>query len=154
MFDLASYLPYLINRAGARLADTFGAEIEAHGITLPMWRVIAALHHKSGQRVGELAEMTSIEVSTLSRLLGSMERKELVLRQRSREDARTVLVELTEKGARLTCQIIPRALLYQEMALKDFTPAEIETIKALLIRIFKNINILSEHTASLERRRA
>ena len=154
MFDLASYLPYLINRAGARLADAFGTEIEAHEITLPMWRVMAALHHKTGQRVGELAEMTSIEVSTLSRLLGSMERKELARRRRSREDARTVLVDLTERGARLTGEIIPRALHYQAMALKDFSPAEIETLRALLIRIFNNIDILAERTPHLERRRA
>jgi hypothetical protein len=38
MFNLASYLPYLINRAGVRLAEAFGAELEAHGVTLPMWR--------------------------------------------------------------------------------------------------------------------
>ena len=89
MFDLAVYLPYLINRAGAALADSFSDQLLAHGITLSMWRVIAALHHKDAQRVGELAEMTSIEISTLSRLLGAMDRRGLVRRQRSPQDART-----------------------------------------------------------------
>ena len=105
MFDLASYLPYLVNRVGARLAEAFSGELADLRITLPMWRVMAALCQKAGQRVGELAEVTSIEVSTLSRLLRAMERKELVRRARSLEDARTVLVELTDAGVAITSAV-------------------------------------------------
>src|SRR5208282_6365190 len=80
MFDLASYLPYLVNRIGVRLAGAFGKELAAYGITLPMWRVLAALRHRGSQRVGRLAAATSIEVSTLSRLLAGMDRRGLVRR--------------------------------------------------------------------------
>lgn len=151
MFDLESYLPYLINRAGVRLANAFGEVLESYRITLPMWRVMAALDHRGGQRVGQLAAMTSIEVSTLSRLLGAMEEKGLVLRQRSDEDARTVTVGLTELGARLTGQIIPTALHYEEVALQGFAPRETAALKAMLARVFKNLDRLD--AGARERRR-
>ena len=81
MFDLASYLPYLVNRVGVRLANAFGKELTTFGVTLPMWRVMAALRDRRSLSVGRLSEATSIEVSTLSRLLAAMDRRGLVRRQ-------------------------------------------------------------------------
>jgi DNA-binding MarR family transcriptional regulator len=113
---------------------------------------MAALHHRSEQRVGELAELTSIEVSTLSRLLGTMERKNLVERRRSAADARTVLVRLTEVGAGITHLIIPRALHYEAVALESFSPVEAEALWAMLVRLFHNIDKLdAEADARLPR---
>ena len=154
MFDLASYLPYLVNRAGVRLGNSFGAVLDGCGITLAMRRVMAALNHRDGQRVGQLAEMASIEVSTLSRLLGGMERKGLVRRQRSEADARTVTLALTEFGARLTSQIIPTALHYEEAALHGFGPGEAAALKALLVRVFRNLDRLDEEARGRLRRTA
>lgn len=151
MFDLASYLPYLVNRAGVRLANAFGAVLEGYRVTLPMWRVMAALDHRGDQRVGHLAEMTSIEVSTLSRLLGTMEKKGLVRRRRAAADARSVEVGLTELGARLTGQIIPTALHYEEVALHGFAPRETAALKAMLVRVFENLDRLDQ--GARERRR-
>jgi DNA-binding MarR family transcriptional regulator len=140
--------------AGVRLAEAFGAELEAHGVTLPMWRVMAALPHRSEQRVGELAEMASIEVSTLSQLLGTMERKNLVERRRSAADARTVQVRLTDIGAGITHLIIPRALHYEEVALESFSPAEAEALWAMLVRLFRNVDSLDAEALARIRRSA
>jgi len=152
MFNLARYLPYLVNRTGARLAEAFTGELAAYGITLPMWRALAALHHRDGQRVGQLAEMTSIEVSTLSRLLGVMERKGLVRRHRAEADARTVTVRLTEAGARLTLRIIDTAVHYEAVALKGLSDEEGAALKAMLVRVFENLDELDREAASHERR--
>ena len=43
MGPLDSYLPYLLNRAGARIAASFSEEVRPLGATLQMWRVLAAL---------------------------------------------------------------------------------------------------------------
>lgn len=152
MFDLASYLPYLVNRAGVCLAESFGAELADHGVTLSMWRVMAALYHRNGQRVGQLAALTSIEVSTLSRLLATMERKGLVRRRRSEADARTVVVEPTEAGTRLAARIIPLALHYERVALADFSPAEARALKAMLVRVYRNIGVLRKEARDDRRR--
>src|SRR5215471_18922974 len=90
MGPLESYLPYLLNRAGTRIALSFSERIRPLGATLQMWRVLAALRERDGRRMGDLSETTSIEVSTLTRLVDNMEQKGLVARRRDAEDARAV----------------------------------------------------------------
>ena len=41
MGPLDSYLPYLLNRAGARIAAAFGEEMRPLGASLQIWRVLA-----------------------------------------------------------------------------------------------------------------
>ena len=65
--DLGDYLPYLVNRVGNIIADQFGEEALApHGLSIAMWRVMAALASTGGQRQIDLADLTSIDSSTLS----------------------------------------------------------------------------------------
>ena len=88
MGPLDGYLPYLLNRAGSRIATAFSEEVRSLGATLQIWRVLAALRERDGCRMGDLSETTSIEVSTLTRLVDGMERKGLVARRRGDVDAR------------------------------------------------------------------
>src|SRR5277367_219986 len=68
--DLGDYLPYLVNRVGTIIAEQFGADALArHGLSIADWRVLAVLASNGGQRQIDLADLTSIEASTLSRLV-------------------------------------------------------------------------------------
>jgi DNA-binding MarR family transcriptional regulator len=148
-FDITRYLPYLVNRVGVRLATSFSEAIRQHDITLQMWRVLAALDHEDGQRIGALAGETSIDVSTLSRLIGSMQRKGLVVRRRgSSGDARVVTVHATDRAKAITASIIPMAQRYEAVALRDFSAEEIETLKAMLVRIYSNTEALEDEPDS------
>lgn len=144
-FDITHYLPYLVNRVGVRLAASFSDAIRQHGITLQMWRVLAALNHEDGRRIGALAAATSIDVSTLSRLVGSMQRNGLVMRRRgSNGDARVVTVHATERAKAITRALIPMAQRYEAVALRDFSADEIAALKAMLVRIYGNIEALDQ----------
>jgi len=70
MFDLGGYLPYLINRAGVRLAVAFGRELKPHGVVVQEWRVLAALAAHGAQRLSDLAALTSIDLSTYMAVRG------------------------------------------------------------------------------------
>ena len=79
--DLGDYLPYLVNRVGTIIADQFGAEALApHGLSIAMWRVMAVLASAGQQRQIDLAELTSTDASTLSRLVTRLVRLGLVTR--------------------------------------------------------------------------
>jgi DNA-binding MarR family transcriptional regulator len=139
VFDLGQYLPYLINRAGVRLAVAFEREIRRHGIALQEWRVLAALAAHGHQRLSDLAGLTSIDLSTLSRLVGRMTRADLLSRGRANGDRREVAVALMAKGDRITRAIVPIARRYERRALRGFRPAEEEALKALLVRVYANL---------------
>ena len=138
MFDLARFLPYHINRTGVRLSDAFGDELARFELTVPMWRVLAALWHGGEQKAGDLMIATSIEQSTLSRLASAMEKRGLLTRRRSETDARTVVVKLTGEGRKLTKELIPYALRNERIALRGFSEDEIDQLLAMLARIYEN----------------
>jgi len=144
VLDLAQYVPYLLNRAGRRVADAFTRELAGFGITLPMWRVMASLRSDGPQRLGALSELTAIETSTLSRLLGQMQRKRLVRRARSRGDARAIVVSLTRHAAALTERIVPLALRYERVALDGMSDAEVAILKRLLAQMHENLGVLMQ----------
>lgn len=152
MGPLDSYLPYLLNRAGARIAMAFGEEMRPLGASLQIWRVLAALRERDGRRMGDLSAVTSIEISTLTRLVDAMERKKLLARRRDLDDARAITVCVTVSGRRLTRRILPIAERYEKVALEGFLPRDAEALKTALRRLYANMDGL-ERAPPLSRSR-
>ena len=97
--DLGNYLPYLINRVGFALVESFTADaLTPHGLSIAMWRVLAALSNNGEQRQIDLVAMTSIDASTMSRLVTRLVRDGLVTRARSKTSSREVVVALSPEG--------------------------------------------------------
>ena len=72
-----------------------------HDLTIAMWRVLVALSDNGAQRQVDLAGLTSIDVSTLSRLVSRLIAMGLVTRLRSAQSNREVVVRLTAQGETL-----------------------------------------------------
>src|ERR1700738_1481423 len=72
MYRLTEAFPYLVTRVGVRMGELISRRLDRYGSTLPMYRVMAALWQRGGQRLGDLSEMTTVEISTLSRLVGGL----------------------------------------------------------------------------------
>ena len=137
--ELSDFLPYLLNRAGMRIGVMFSHDVAPYGVTLPMWRVLLELWHKDDHRLGELAERTSIDLSTLSRLVVTMQRKRLVVRRRSGEDGRALSLKLTPKGLKLVETAAPYAIYYEKLAMKGLSRAEVAALKRMLRKVFANL---------------
>jgi MarR family transcriptional regulator, organic hydroperoxide resistance regulator len=54
------------------MGELFSRRIAPFDVTLPMYRVMAALWEKGDQRLSDLASVTTTEIPTLSRLIGEM----------------------------------------------------------------------------------
>jgi len=140
-FELGCNLPYLIGRVGSRLAVAFGPAIASHGIALQEWRVLAALGAYGAQRLLDLAALTSIDVSTLSRLVvRRMVRRHLVRRDRNGDERRAVSVALTPEGKRIFRTIVPLARRYERIALGGLKPGDAERLREILRRIYANLS--------------
>jgi MarR family transcriptional regulator, organic hydroperoxide resistance regulator len=139
--DLGDYVPYLANRVGNIIAEQFGAEALArHGLSIAMWRVMAVLAANGSQRQTDLAELTSIDSSTLSRMVTRLVRMRLVTRTRSTKSNREVAVELSPKGATLVAELIPIARDYETIAIAGLSRDELDVLKNCLRRIYANMN--------------
>jgi hypothetical protein len=49
MYRLTEAFPYLLNRVGVRMGELFSRRLESYGVTLHMYRVMAALWQRGGQ---------------------------------------------------------------------------------------------------------
>lgn len=140
VYRFSTSLPYLLARLGVRMGELFSRELARDGLTLPMYRVLAALAEQGApQRLGELAALTSVEASTLSRLLGQMQRMGLVTRERPEANQRSLAVDLAPRGIAMAARLIPRAAHYEEVATGDLSPQEVASLKAALQRVDANL---------------
>jgi DNA-binding MarR family transcriptional regulator len=151
-FVLADFVPYLLNRAGVKIGLAFARDIESFEVTLPMWRVMVALWEGGDQRLGDLAERTTIDISTLSRLLLNLQRRRFIIRRRSGTDGRALSVSLTDRGRATTEKIIPIARHYEEVAIRGLDAAEVERLKRMLVRLYSNIQTFDAEYAARQAR--
>lgn len=143
--DLSEHLPYLINRVGSALVARFSADALAGArLSIASWRVLAVLSNtlrtgSGGLRQTDLAEMTSIDASTLSRLVTRLARAGLVKRTRSRTNSREVAVALTRKGKSVLGRLIPVAARLQNAATRKLSKRDLATLKRVLRRMHENL---------------
>ncbi len=138
--DLGDYLPYLVNRVGTIIADQFGAEsLGPHGLSIVMWRVLAVLASNGNKRQIDLADLTSIDASTLSRIVTRLVRLGYVTRARSASSNREVVVALSAKGGALVARLIPLARAIETDASAGLTAEELTVLKRCLRRMYGNM---------------
>lgn len=83
------------------------------GLTYSQYLVMLVLWEHGPQPVKDIGERLRLDSGTLSPLLKRLEAAGLVRRDRSREDERSVLIDLTDEGARLRelALSVPRGVL-------------------------------------------
>jgi len=150
LYRLTKSFPYLLNRVGVRMGELFVRRIAPYHVTLPMYRVLASLWETGDQRLGDLAAQTTIEVSTLSRLIGEMKRKGLVSRRRCEDNERTVAINLTAKGRALAEELMPVAQHFEDVAVRDFSADEVARIKTVLATVYSNLDAIEPEIKTLQ----
>ena len=146
-FDLNAYVPFLLNRAGTRIASAFSAKLKEYGITINSWRLLASLYQHGTLHVGELADASSIEMWTVSRMVTRMDKEGLVTRQREAKDARSVRVALTDRGNKLVEDLIPHAMEHEAIPLDGFSAEETRLLQDMLERLYQNMDRLKDTEA-------
>jgi DNA-binding MarR family transcriptional regulator len=139
MLDLNEYLPYLINRVGFAVSESFGEVLAKDDLTIAMWRVLAVLLHNGPQHMTALADLTTVELSTLSRLIGTMQRRGLVTRKRNATDGRNVSVALSARGTALTTRLLPAAGDLEVRMIAGMPASDVAALRRLLKQMHATI---------------
>lgn len=137
--ELANYLPYLVNRVGQKFVAEFTPTLRAHGIDIQAWRVLSVLMEQDGLPVSAVSDLTSINLSTLSRVLGRMEKGNLVERHQDDADGRSWEVTLTQDGRRIGEELLPAAEALEADALSEFSSDERDALKSYLTRLYDGL---------------
>ncbi len=110
-----------------------------YDITPEQWSVLMRLYEHGRMNHNELAERTLKEMSTLSRIVEILRKKELVIKKKDNKDRRVSLLILTEKGKIFCEQTIGIARQIRENSIRGIDPVEVEQVISVLNRILTNL---------------
>jgi DNA-binding MarR family transcriptional regulator len=138
--DLSNYFLYLINRVGISLVERFTADVlQTPQLTIGAWRVLAVTANNEGVRQVDLVRLTSIEVSTVSRLVTRLVQLGLMARSRSTTSNREVVVRLTPKGKALFQELAPVAFELEKTATRGIAKKELAIARRVLSQMHENL---------------
>jgi MarR family transcriptional regulator, temperature-dependent positive regulator of motility len=92
---------HLLHRAGQCAGDIFHAEMKVDGLTPRQLAVLVTVANNEGLSQTGLVDRTGIDRSTLADIVRRMQRKGLLQRRRTKEDARAYAVKLTDEGRKV-----------------------------------------------------
>jgi DNA-binding MarR family transcriptional regulator len=121
-----------------------GHAFRAVGLSVPMWRALAALQVKDGQTIGQIAEAAVLDRSSLGRLLEEMAEQGLVERASPADDRRAVLVRLTALGRSRFEGALPIVMDHYRRLLHGVSAEEFVTLMRVLRRIKANGRMMSD----------
>ena len=134
---LQNQLCFALYAAARSVTNLYTPHLKPLGLTYTQYLVLLVLWERDGLTVGEICEKLMLDNGTLSPLLKKMEQAGQVIRQRSHEDERVVVISLTEAGKALQDEAkdIPR----QVGSCIRLSPEKAQTLYGLLYELLGNL---------------
>ena len=139
-FDLEEHVFYLFTQIFGRRNRHLSEQLKAFRITVPKWRVLAVLHERPNCTMNRLADLTTVDRTTLTRTLDQMVRDGLVARRADSQDRRSVRLDLTDKGIEAFRLVLPRVIEQNERAMSGLSARDLASFRATLHRMVRNLD--------------
>ena len=97
--------------------------------------LLMQLRKQDGQSQKELVERLCVKAPTVTVMIKRMERSGLIYRRQSREDRRSSLVYITDKGVHVLDQVEKAMQQLEQEALRDFTQEEQLYLRRMLTQM-------------------
>lgn len=134
---LEDQLCFLLYASSREMTKKYKPLLDKLEVTYPQYLVLLLLWEQDTLTVKKLGELLALDSGTLTPMLKRMEQNGLIVRERSTEDERSVLIKLTEKGLGLqeeACFIPDRI-----SAMSGDDKKVVEDLKASLIQLLKTL---------------
>lgn len=105
------------------------------GVTWAAFRVLWCMSVVGPAAPSQLAHLSSVSAASISGVLGTLERGEMIRRRPSADDARSVLVELTDSGRRAVKELLSKNNAREIAWVQALTPRERQTLARLLHKL-------------------
>jgi DNA-binding MarR family transcriptional regulator len=139
-FDLDNHVFYLFTQILGRRNRDLALDLEPLGVSVPQWRILAVLHERAGCTMNELADVTTVDRTTLTRTLDRMARDRLIGRRSDARDRRSVRLSLTAAGKDAFRRVLPLVVAQNERAMRGFGPSALAALRANLHRMMRNLD--------------
>lgn len=118
----------------AHFAETVG-QLDGEDISPGRFSLLTLLGANPGINQTDLSRAVGLDKSTLTPALDQLERKGIIIRQRTASDRRTYALSLSPKGQALLARLTTRVLKHEETIVAPLTAGE----RATLLRLLKKV---------------
>jgi len=138
---LNQFIPYRMVNLANRISDSC-ATIYQHkfGISIPEWRILARLGESGSQNSSDLARLTLMDKSKVSRAVKALDEKGYLLKKRDVSDNRATFLSLSEQGQSLYHQIAPDALDWEGKLLTALEVAEYGDLMRIISKLDRQLD--------------
>lgn len=136
-------LGYLCKRAHLLLVARIEPALAANELTFTQYVVLIQLRDGGSVTASELGAMLCHDSGALTRVLDQLEARELIRRERSRKDRRSIQLRLTERGRGVIDSVLPGVVDRLNTALAGVSRADFTALIRLLSRLVGQLETAS-----------
>ena len=132
----------LLSMAYRSMTRSFVHKTQESGldISLDQWMVLGPVWQLKNPSHKDLSEFSMKDKTSITRIVGMLVKKNLVVRVNDQLDQRIKRVVLTHEGKQLFNHVVPIMEKTREEVRQGISDSEIDTFKRVLIQINKNMN--------------
>lgn len=133
-YDFTEQVGYLLRRAYHHHLAIF-QDNAVDQLTAVQFSTLCALRRAGPQSQAELVSGTAVDQATIRGIIDRLKARGFIALRKDPNDARKVIIAITEDGVRLLDEMIPRALHVSELTVASLNPAERIALNFLLRKI-------------------
>lgn len=139
IFDMDNSLGFILNKTALLSKANFNSRLKVYGISPEQWSLLFRVVEKSGLTQKELSDSTYKDQANITRSIDRLIQKGLMKRVPNTQDRRSFNLFPTEEAAVLVDKVIPISKAHNEHLTEGLTTKEAEMLKALLKRVYQNL---------------
>ena len=108
-------------------------------ISMDQWLVLGPIWENEGISQKEISEYCLKDKTSVTKIIDTLEKKNLVVRVSDQLDHRIKRVVLSNKGKKLFLEVIPVMELTRNQLREGITEKEVQLLRSVLSKIYKNL---------------
>ncbi len=139
MKSMGGFLTSQNKHMGDRIFEKMLRESGVEAFSGAQGRIVYVLWENGTLSISEICKLTSLANSTMTTMLDQMEKSGIIIRERSRENRRQIMISLTDKARLYKQEYDDISERMTELTYKGFTEEEIQLYEGMLSRIKTNL---------------
>ena len=133
--SLNESLGFLVNSTANAMKKRFNTFLKPYTLTVEQFVILQSILENPLVTQTQLAEHTSKDKTTLTRMLDTLQKNDLIIKKTQEGDKRAYVLSLSQKASDLMEEILPQMQLVHNNMQQHFTQDEIKTFTSVLHRL-------------------
>jgi DNA-binding MarR family transcriptional regulator len=146
---LEEFLPYqlyvvanLVSQALSRIY------VDRYGIDIPEWRILVTLGQYETMTAKAIGAHSHMHKTKVSRAVGELERRKLLVRRENRADRREAFLSLTPAGRAIYNELAPGALDFARRLFETVDPGDRPAFERAVARLTEQSRLLTAESTT------